>query len=150
MQKAELLNKIAALLGGRAAEDIIFKDSSTGAHNDLARATDIARSMVKEYGMSSSLGAVYLAAERRNRFLDMGPENPGDYSQATAERIDQEISQIIKDQYAVAVEILSGRRSALEKGAALLLEKENIEGHDILALLEQQPPQAPETGSPAS
>jgi cell division protease FtsH len=149
MQKAELLNKIAALLGGRAAEDIIFKDSSTGAHNDLARATDIARSMVKEYGMSSVLGAVYLAAERRSRFLDIGPENPGDYSQATAERIDQEIRQIINNQYAVAVKILSGCRDALEKGAALLLEKESIEGHDIRTLLEQFPPQASETGSPA-
>jgi cell division protease FtsH len=149
MQRSELLNKIAALLGGRAAEDIIFKDSSTGAHNDLARATDIARSMVKEYGMSSALGAVFLAAERRNRFLDIGPENPGDYSQATAEIIDGEIKRIISAQYEQAVEILTSRRSVLEKGAALLLEKESIDGDEIIALMEQDPAQVLESGSPA-
>ena len=68
MKKTELLNKIASLLGGRAAEEIIFGDISTGAHNDLARATDIAKSMIKEYGMSDRLGQVYFAREKRQRF----------------------------------------------------------------------------------
>ncbi len=103
MKKTELLNKIATLLGGRAAEAIVFGDISTGAHNDLSRATDIARSMVKEYGMSATLGQVYLASERRTRFLEAAPESGGDYSQATAELIDREINQIISQQYEVAV-----------------------------------------------
>jgi len=70
MKKTELLNKIATLLGGRAAEEIVFGDISTGAHNDLAKATDIARSMVKEYGMSATMGQVYFSREKRPLFLE--------------------------------------------------------------------------------
>ena len=72
MRKTELENKIASLLGGRAAEEIIFGDISTGAHNDLARATDIARSMIREYGMSEKLGQVYLAGDKQPLFLGTG------------------------------------------------------------------------------
>lgn len=74
MKKTELLNKIATLLDGRAAEEIMFDDISTGAHNDLARATDIARSMIKEYGMSDKVGQVYFAREKKALFLNMGTE----------------------------------------------------------------------------
>ena len=87
MCKTELENKIATLLGGRAAEEIVSGDISTGAHNDLSRATDIARSMVKEYGMSK-IGQVYHASNRRAQFLNLMPESAGEYSEATAERID--------------------------------------------------------------
>jgi len=76
MKKTELLNKIASLLGGRAAEEIIFGDISTGAHNDLAKATDIARSMVKEYGMSSKVGQVYFAREKTAPFFNWGRKVP--------------------------------------------------------------------------
>jgi cell division protease FtsH len=91
MRKTELLNKIASLLGGRAAEEIIFGDISTGAHSDLSRATDIAKSMIREYGMSAKLGQVYLSPEKRPQFMDLGMREGGDYSEATAEMIDQEI-----------------------------------------------------------
>ena len=74
MNKSELLNRIATLLGGRAAEEIVFEDISTGAHNDLARATDIARSMVKEYGMSAKVGQVYFARGKRAQFLNVPME----------------------------------------------------------------------------
>ncbi len=84
MSKTELENKIASLLGGRAAEDIVIGDISTGAHNDLSRATDIARSMVREYGMSK-VGQVYYAPNRRSPFMTGMPEGPGEYSEATAE-----------------------------------------------------------------
>ncbi len=97
MTKTELLNKIASLLGGRAAEEIVFGDISTGAHNDLARATDIAKSMIREYGMSASLGQVYLSQEKRSQFLDVGRREGGDYSEATAQMIDQEIRGIISE-----------------------------------------------------
>jgi cell division protease FtsH len=138
MSKSELLNKIATLLGGRAAEEIVFEDVSTGAHNDLARATDIARSMVKEYGMSANVGQVYFAREKRNQFLNMPMEGAVEYSEATAELIDQEVREIINDQYAKTRKILEERKDILEKGARLLLEKEKIEGEEIRALLEKE------------
>ena len=138
MSKSELLNKIATLLGGRAAEEIVFEDVSTGAHNDLARATDIARSMVKEYGMSANVGQVYFAREKRNRFMNIPMEGAVEYSDATAELIDQEVRVIISDQYAKTRKILEERRNILDKGARLLLEKEKIEGEEIRALLEKE------------
>jgi len=136
MQKTELLNKIATLLGGRAAEEIIFEDISTGAHNDLSRATDIARSMVKEYGMSSKVGQVYFAREKRARYLNLPMEGAAEYSEATAELIDLEVAEIIKQQYAKAKEILMGKRQVLEKGATMLLDQEKIEGRVIKDLLD--------------
>jgi cell division protease FtsH len=135
MKKSELLNKIATLLGGRAAEAITFGDISTGAHNDLARATDIARSMIREYGMSVSLGQVYLSPEKRPQFLDLGMQQGGDYSEATAELIDREIREIITGEYNRALDILKAKKDALEKGARLLLEKEKIDGEEIRALM---------------
>jgi cell division protease FtsH len=137
MKKTELLNKIATLLGGRAAEEIMFGDVSTGAHNDLAKATDIARSMVKEYGMSSKVGQVYFAREKRGPFLDLGLEGAVDYSEATAEMIDHEVREIIQEQYSKALEILGGKRDILGKGAQVLLEKEKIEGKELKALMDQ-------------
>ncbi|MGO9145966.1 MAG: ATP-dependent zinc metalloprotease FtsH [Desulfomonilia bacterium] len=136
MSKTELLNKIASLLGGRAAEEIIFSDISTGAHNDLSRATDIAKSMVKEYGMSDSLGQVYLAHDRRSQFMDLGMDNRGDYSESTAQAIDKEIRQIIFAQYKVALDILKQRRDVLAKGASLLLDKEKIDHDEIKVLMQ--------------
>ncbi len=134
MKKTELLNKIASLLGGRAAEEIVFGDVSTGAHNDLSRATDIAKSMIKEYGMSDRLGRVYFSREKRQQFLDVGVQETPDYSNATAQAIDEEIGTIIAIQYARALEILKGKRAILEKGARLLLEKEKLEGPELKAL----------------
>ncbi|UCF92737.1 MAG: ATP-dependent zinc metalloprotease FtsH [Desulfobacterales bacterium] len=135
MKKTELLNKIATLLGGRAAEEIMFGDISTGAHNDLAKATEIARSMVKEYGMSSEIGQVYFAREKRAHFLETFPAGPGEYSEATAELIDREVSNLISSQYSKALEILKDRKDVLEKTARLLLEKEVIAGQELKALI---------------
>jgi cell division protease FtsH len=134
MGKSELENKIATLLGGRAAEEIVSGDISTGAHNDLSRATDIARSMVKEYGMSK-VGQVYYASNRRAQFLSLLPEGTGEYSEATAEVIDREINAIISAQYDRALDILRGKRGILEKSVSILLEKETIEGGELKALM---------------
>jgi cell division protease FtsH len=135
MRKTELLNKIATLLGGRAAEEIIFGDISTGAHNDLAKATDIARSMVKEYGMSGSVGQVFFARERRPLFLETGMQGGGEYSEATAQMIDKEIGEVISTQYGKAIEILRDKRDVLDKASVVLLEKEKIEGKDLKELM---------------
>ena len=138
MKKTELLNRIATLLGGRAAEEIVFEDISTGAHNDLARATDIARSMVKEYGMSSKVGQIYVAREKRARFLEVIPEGCLEISDAMAELIDNEVREIIHSQYMRALEILKHKKEVLQEGASLLLEKEKIEGDQLKALMEKR------------
>jgi cell division protease FtsH len=135
MKKTELQNRIATLLGGRAAEEIIFGDISTGAHNDLAKATDIARSMVKEYGMSDKVGQVYYAREKKARFLDLGMEGAVEYSEATSEMIDGEVREIINEQYAVALKILQEKKDILKKTAVILMEKEKIEGEELKEIL---------------
>jgi len=136
MRKTELVGKIATLLGGRASEELIFGDVSTGAHNDLAKATDIARSMVKEYGMSDKVGQVYFARERKPLFLEAGPQGSTEYSEATADLIDREVKSIISEQYVKAQGILKERKEVLLKGAELLLEREKIDGEELKALME--------------
>jgi cell division protease FtsH len=135
MRKTELLNKIATLLGGRASEEIVFGDISTGAHNDLSKATDIARSMVKEYGMSSKVGQVYFSQEKRPLFLESGIPKTAEYSDATSEVIDEEIKKILDEQYEKALEILRGKSEILDKGAAILLEREKIDGEELKSLM---------------
>ena len=135
MRKTELLNKIATLLGGRAAEEIFLGDISTGAHNDLSKATDIARSMVKEYGMSSLVGQVYFARERRPLFMEAAMQGGGEYSEATAQMIDKEINEIISTQYDKAVEIVRKNKDSLEKAVTVLLEKEKIDGKELKRMM---------------
>jgi len=132
LSRTELLNRVASLLGGRAAEEIVFGDVSTGAHNDLSRATDIARSMVTEYGMSEKLGQIYLSSDKGNRFLGSGtPDSASGYSEETARAIDAEIRHIIHTQYETALDILKGKMDVLRKGALVLLEKEKIDREEI-------------------
>ena len=137
MSKTELLNRVSTLLGGRAAEEIVFDDVSTGAHNDLSRATDIARSMVKEYGMSEKVGQVYFAREKASHFLNIPQPGAAEYSEATAKLIDEEVRKIIDQQYLKAQDILSQSQHILEKGAKKLLENEKIEGEELQALMNE-------------
>jgi cell division protease FtsH len=138
MKKTELLTRITTLLGGRAAEEIIFEDISTGAHNDLSRATDIARSMVKEYGMSRKIGQVYFARKKPAQFLDMGFDPTAEYSEATAELIDHEVREIISAQYAGALDLLREKKHLLKKAAQVLLEKEKIDGEELKTLMDER------------
>lgn len=137
MSRTELLNKIATLLGGRASEQIVFGDISTGAHNDLAKATEIARSMVKEYGMSDKIGQVYFEREKSQAYLDFGLNRPTEYSEATAELIDSEVREILQKQYERSLAILKEKRPVLEKAVQLLLQKEKIEGEELKSLMEE-------------
>jgi cell division protease FtsH len=134
MRQTELANRIATLLGGRAAEELIFNDISTGAHNDLSRATDIARSMVREYGMSRRLGQVYFAPRRQAQFLGPAPDNGSEYSEETAKIIDEEVRHIIDEQYAIALRILEANRELLDQTAASLLVDEVIDGEALQSL----------------
>jgi cell division protease FtsH len=141
MRRTELLNRITTLLGGRAAEEIIFGDISTGAQNDLMRATEIARSMVEAYGMSETLGQVYLAPRQQGHFLGGMLGGERNHSHQTAERIDAEIRDIIETQYKQSLSILKQNRSLLDRYAEELLNREIIEGEIIEAL--QNEVQAP-------
>jgi cell division protease FtsH len=135
MAKSELLNKIAMALGGRAAEDITFGEVSTGAHNDLARATDIARSMVKQYGMSEKLGNVYFEKEQQQQYMGLPQPGTTNYSDETANIIDHEIKTIVDKQYAVAKDILTKNRHALVEGSKLVLKEESIDGDQLKKLV---------------
>ncbi len=136
MRRTELLTRIATLLGGRAAEEIFFDDISTGAHNDLSRATDIARSMVKEYGMSRALGQVYFAHDKPNPFMPQQPSGGTNYSETTANLIDKEIRSIIDEQYEKVLEILRSKKDIIHQAAEKLLEDEIIEGEALRELSE--------------
>jgi len=138
MSKTELINKIAILLGGRGAELTVFNEISTGAHNDLAKATDIARSMVIEYGMSDKLGQVYLKGEPKAMFLQPGLTQRGDYSEETSRLIDEEVKKIIDEQYQVALAILKEHRTTIEKAVLILLEKEKITGDELKSIMEEE------------
>jgi len=136
MTKPELLDKVAVLLGGRAAEEVRFGEISTGAHNDLFRATDIARSMVKEYGMSEKLGPLTFEKERRPLFLETGMSSGKEYSEDTAMEIDREVAQIVRERYETVKGILEEKKDKLEKVATMLQEKEVIEGEELRELID--------------
>jgi cell division protease FtsH len=128
------------MMGGRVAEELHFDEISTGAQNDLYRATDIARSMVREYGMSEKMGPITFERERRPLFLEaIMPPGTKDYSEATAQEIDQEVSNLIERAHRRAREILEQRRETLEKVAQVLLDKEVIEGDELRQFLNSHP-----------
>ena len=146
MQKGDLLNQMAILLGGRAAEEIAIGEISTGAQNDLQRVSDLARSMVTEWGMSERLGAINFDPPRRSRFLDLGmPIERGLYSDDTARVIDDEVKQIITGAHNEARRILRDRREVLERVTRRLLEKEVMEGDELRALMAAPTPQTVES-----
>ena len=135
MTRSELLDRLAVLLGGRVAEELVFNEISTGAQNDLQRASDIARSMVSEYGMSDSLGLVSYERPRQAMFL---PESfsPGkNYSEAKAAQIDEEVSRFIEEAHQRVRSILSDRRAVLDDLANLLSEKESVQGEELRNML---------------
>jgi cell division protease FtsH len=133
MSRQELLDKMAVLLGGRAAESLVFGEISTGAADDLARATNIARSMATRYGMDEKLGMVSLESER-SPFLDMPSElavTRRDYSEETAREVDCSVRAMVNDAFDRAVAILDDHRLALEETAERLLEVETLSGDDL-------------------
>ncbi len=132
MTREELLARLKVLLGGRVSEEIIFGDISTGAQNDLQRATDIARRMIMEYGMSKKLGPLTYVRDTRSAHLDLGlAPREREYSEKTAQQIDEEMVAMIEETHREVRMILSEQRSMLEKLAGILLEKETIEGGEL-------------------
>ena len=145
MTKEELENKMAVLLGGRAAELIVFDHLSTGAADDLRRVTDIARSMVTRYGMSEKLGSIAYDREPGNFLAGTDrayPVHEREYAEKTAAAVDHEVRAIVDRVFQRAQGILKARRAILDRAAHKLLEKETLEQADIEALVRETPKEA--------
>jgi cell division protease FtsH len=149
MQRRDLYNQLAVLLGGRTAEEIALGEISTGAQNDLQRATDIARAMVTEWGMSDALGAVNYDGHKRSKFLDvqLGPER-GAYAEDTAQLIDSEVKRIMTAAHEEARRILNSMRDGLETVTRRLLDVEVMEGEELRALLGLEPQEPTASSEP--
>lgn len=135
--KEDLQGQITTLLGGRSAEEIVFGKITTGAANDLQRATDIAEQMVGTYGMSTVLGPLAYDRQTGNRFLGQGANPRRSVSDATAQSIDQEVRQLVDNAHNHALAILESNRESLELISQKILEKEVIEGEELQTLLNQ-------------
>jgi cell division protease FtsH len=135
MTRSELLARIHVLLGGRVAEEMIFGDVSTGAQNDLQKATEIARTMITQFGMSERLGLVALEGSRTPMFLPVPTQAPRDYSEETARIVDEEIKKLLVECHNKVRDTLMSQRQALEELAKLLLSKEVVERPELLAIL---------------
>ncbi|MBS4193408.1 ATP-dependent zinc metalloprotease FtsH [Bacillus sp. FJAT-49705] len=153
MTKPELLDKIVGLLGGRVAEEVVFGEVSTGAHNDFQRATGIARRMVTEFGMSDKLGPLQFGQSQGGQvFLGRDFNNDQNYSDAIAYEIDLEIQRIIKDSYEKAKKVLTENREKLDLIANTLLEVETLDAEQIKHLMDhgtlpERPVKADESSS---
>jgi cell division protease FtsH len=150
LTREDLLSQLSVLLAGRSAEQIKFGHLSTGAQNDLMRATDIARAMVAEFGMSEALGVVSYDGHKRAAFI----ENPfatdrGNYSEDTAQKIDREVKAILQEAHETALRVLRERVDVLDTLSERLLEKEVIESEELRAIMGELPPKNPERTVPA-
>jgi cell division protease FtsH len=138
--KSEFEDKIAGLLGGNAAERLIFGDTTTGASNDIEKATELARRMVTEYGMSEKLGP--LAFGKRDELIFLGREigEQRNYSDEVAKQIDEEVRAIIDRNYERAMQVLIQHKDKLVALAEKLIEQETVEGPEFEALFADLPP----------
>ena len=137
MSRDELEAKMIVLLGGRSAEELVFGRISTGAADDLAKVTDIARAMVARYGMDATLGPVTYERETRGFLAGAAPieMSPRDYSEETAREIDRAVRGLVVQAAAKAKTILESHRDQLERGAGLLLQRETLLEADLAALV---------------
>ena len=135
MGQTELLDRLVVLLGGRAAENLVFSEVSTGAADDLARATDLARRMVIEYGMSEELGPVRLAADMHSDYLEAARHLDSSVSTTTAARVDDETVRIVREALEQASLLLVAHRAALDSISAQLCDKETVSGAEITMIL---------------
>jgi len=140
LSESELKDRLAVLLGGRVAEILVFGEASTGAANDLERATDIARRMVTEYGLSPQLGPVRLAAEQQVAYLGIQGGLDSRVSPRTATQVDEETRRLSEEAVGQAWALLESHRSALERLAGKLCEQETVGGDEVRAILAAEPP----------
>ncbi len=136
VSKTELTDNLTVFLGGRVAEEMVFGDITTGAHNDLERATKVARQMVCEYGMSDKLGPLTLGQKQDQVFLGRDFASHPDYSQEIAYEIDKEIRRIVDDAFKRAKQILTEKRAILDSIAKALIDRETLEKEELQQILE--------------
>ncbi|HKN50733.1 MAG TPA: ATP-dependent zinc metalloprotease FtsH, partial [Actinomycetota bacterium] len=137
--RSELSDELAMLLGGRTAEELIFTDPTTGAQNDIERATKIARSMVTEYGMSDALGPMQFGQHHGEVFLGRDFAAQPDYSDEVAAKIDAEVRRLIDHAHGTALDILTTYRPVLDQMAQALMEKETLETEEVMGILDPVP-----------
>jgi cell division protease FtsH len=138
--KDQLQSELAVAFGGRVAEEIVFKRISTGAANDIKRATDLAQQMIRSWGMSDNLGPLSYAKGEEQVFLGREIAQHRDYSEATAQKIDEEINNLIKSSYGLAKSVLKENLDILHKLAEVLLEKETVMGKELDELIQELRP----------
>jgi len=137
--KNELHDQLAVLMGGRCAEEIFLGDISSGAQQDIERATHLARSMVCEWGMSDKLGAVaYDERSESGQYLGMSGYHEKKYSEATAESIDVEVRKLLDEAHATAVSIINKYRAQVELLTAMLIEFETLDAEDVRRIMEDK------------
>ena len=136
--RREMLDDLAVFLGGRVAEELMCDDITSGASNDLERATKMAREMVTRLGMSDELGTQVFGEAQHQVFLGRDYADHQDYSEETARRIDAEVQRIMREAHERAVEIISARREQMDLMARVLLERETVEGEAVTALLDNE------------
>ncbi len=156
LTRKKLLDELTVLYGGRVAEEMFCDDITSGASNDIQRATQIARMMVTEWGMSDHLGPINFAHQRGNDFLGSEFSLGKDFSEASVKEIDHEVTRFVKEAYGRAREVLSRNREEVERVAQALLRFETLHAHEIVLLMEgtapenlRPEPEAPPSGSPA-
>ncbi|HNW34455.1 MAG TPA: cell division protein FtsH, partial [Candidatus Ozemobacteraceae bacterium] len=158
VSRTQLTNQICVLLGGRIAEELMFGELTSGAKNDIERATKIARKMVCELGMSDEIGPLYLSDDDHAIFLGRDFNRRRDISEETAKKIDSEIHRLIDISYQKTRQVLIGQRDALERIANVLLQRETISGAELkdlldgkeLAAMPTKPPHADTPSTPAA
>ena len=149
--RSQLLDELAYTLGGRAAEELIFHDPTTGASNDIEKASALARAMVTQYGLSEKIGAIKLGSKDGEPFMGMNYGHQRDYSESVAAIVDQEVKSLIESAHLEAYEILENNRDVLDGLVKTLMDKETLEKEEILELFAQvtpRPARAAWTGSP--
>jgi len=146
MSRKELMNKMAVLLGGRAAESLVFEEVSTGAADDLNKATDIARNMVTRFGMTDKLGQITYESRRRTFLSEnaLAGHAEREFSEETAREIDCAVRELATAAFDQALGILRDHRAELDEGAKLLLEKETLVREELEAVLRKETREAPE------
>ncbi|MFB1031459.1 MAG: cell division protein FtsH, partial [Thauera sp.] len=142
-----LLQTIAVLFGGRIAEEIFMKQMTTGASNDFARATDLARRMVTQWGMSDTLGPMVYGEEEGEIFLGRQVTTHRNVSEATMQKVDAEIRRIIDQQYSLARRLLEENSDKVEAMTAALLEWETIDAEQVNDIMAGRPPRPPKPAS---
>ncbi len=134
-----LYNTLAILMGGRVAEELVIHDITTGAGNDFEKATEIARKMVCEWGMSEIMGPLTFGRKEEQIFLGKELARPTVYSEGTADKIDDEVRRIVFQAYERAKEIVAGNEDALDRIAKALLEREVLDGTEVARLIKDLP-----------